>query len=73
MEERAGRCELYSLTYLCDLRQQHCFIQRSYEGGIEGIYGTLRTSSLAAIFVKLEEVGLDDTDIFCDVGFGLGG
>lgn len=61
------------LSRSCDLKQLHCFMQKEYEGGSEGIYGTLRTSSLAAIFVKLEEFDLDDTDVFCDVGFGLGG
>ncbi len=41
--------------------------------GTEGVYGTLTTWSLVAIFVELLHFGMAKQDVFCDMGAGLGG
>lgn len=62
------------LSDACGVHQEWSRRQKLYEGAeVTGIYGTIRTSSLASIFAVLASCGIDDTDVFCDIGFGLGG
>ena len=51
-----------------------CLLLQPLPGaGTEGVYGTLTTWSLVAIFVELLHFGMAKRHVFCDMGAGLGG